>query len=125
MVFVEMSAEYGDDKDELRRFYLLLASAHGVSGRKPAQQNFIDCDVIRAADDGFLAGMELRVGREPFVPHHRDLQMQHHPLRCQAYGALKVYTEDALASMLVASVQKPLLPGEFEPPNLYIAAVDV
>ena len=57
-------------------------------------QNFIYCDVIRAADDGFLAGMELRLRREPFVSHHRDL---HHSLRCQAYGALKVYIEDALA----------------------------
>ena len=103
-MFVEMSAEYWDDEDELRRFYLLLASARGVSGRKPAQQNFIDCDVIRAADDCFIAGMELRLRREPFVPHHRDLQMQHHPLRCQAYEALKVYIKDALASMLVASV---------------------
>ena len=59
--------------EDTHPFYVYLASALGPSGRRRAQLNFIVRDAIHKADDGALAGMELRLRRGEFVPHHEEL----------------------------------------------------
>jgi hypothetical protein len=100
----EVTMEYAEDEDATRNFFVHLSSAMGHFGRHRPQQNFVLCDVLQDAEDGFVQGMELILGRDPFVPHHTGLC---HPLRDQAYGALAYLTEDELAKKLICALRRP------------------
>lgn len=123
LLYFEVSVERADG-DEMKHLWLVLASAHGASGRRKAEQNFIACEVTRdatggGAGHGFMAGTQLRLKREGFVPHRVALQ---HPFRGQTFGRLWVATEGALARELVDCVQSSAVAdddgGDFDPPTV-------
>ena len=106
LVFIEASLPAEDVEDEIVvRQFVYLAAAQSRSGRFPAKQNFVLCDVLEAVEgSGDVAGTKVRLAQHDRAAHNSPLP---YPLSCQSSGMYRYALEEELALQLIKAPQRP------------------